>query len=188
MTFLSLASLDSITEFEKVEFLAELNENFVSLGDTSNSVELWSYFAQKPVSWILLIDGVKIGLMALSNTIYRPSDHIQTSTYISSAYRGKGHNRVIKQAVAQAFLNFPHYKLCSIIRGWNEGSLTSLSRIFPEIIFIKEERQNPFPDSTSHHYFFDLSTVAKRDIHVTEENIYNTVVAWGNINLTKPAF
>jgi hypothetical protein len=187
MTFLSLVPLDSISESEKAVFLTELNEDFVNLGDTSNSAELWDYFMHKPVSWVIVVNDIKIGLMALSNTIYRPSDHIQTSTYISAPYRGKGHNRVIKQAVAQAFLNFPHYKLCSIIRGWNEGSLTSLSRIFPEIAFIKEERQNPFPDPTSHQYFFDLSTVSKRDLHITEENIYNTVVAWGNLNLTQPA-
>lgn len=186
MTFLSLVPLDSITESEKAAFLTELDEDFVNLGDTSNSTELWNYFAHKPVSWILAIDGVKVGLMAFSKTIYKTADHIQTSTYLSAAYRGKGYNKVIKQAVAQAFLNFPHYKLCSIIRDWNDQSVKSLSKIFPEVVFVKEERQNPFPDPASHQYFFDLSTVSKRDLHVTEESIYNTVVAWGNINLRQP--
>lgn len=150
------------------QFSEAVEEKFVPLGDTQNGNQLVEYFLQKPASWVITVDNTPVGLLALSHPHSHP-EYYQTSTYLLAPHRGKRYSQLLKHVVAQSFRHHPHLKLCVIVRGWNGESFKAMSKAFPEICPVQQERavEQRIADPEMYQWFWDLSDVAYNEEIVT---------------------
>ena len=168
-----------MSELQLTEFLLEFEESYdTQIAERETATEAFEYISTKPVSWVILVDGIPSGLFALSPSIRTP-EYLQTTTFLLQRVRKLGLNLLIKRVVAQTFLDLPAYKLCSCVRDWNERSINSLKKAFPEVVPVWRERiaAEPFGEW---HWFFDLSQIQRTEFDERGRLVEKAIHDWHN--------
>lgn len=175
---ISLKTMSELSPSDKVSFLSELELSMdVPFGKAKTVAELIAAFDEKLAYWIIMVDGIPVGLFGFTMSVTLPQRY-QTSSLILKAWRGKGIGPLVKIAAAQTFLDHGT-PLISCVREWNAASVRSLKRAFPEITPEKKHSVLLSPSGEKYYiYVFNLSMVKEKEIPVEVIAVAERISVW----------